>query len=80
MTAAGSAAPGPLRTCVGCRTKAAQATLRRFVSNGRGWEPDLARRRAPGRGAYLCSQACAGRVFKNKRYPGLGAAAGSVAW
>ncbi|GAC1313821.1 MAG: hypothetical protein NVS2B3_13000 [Vulcanimicrobiaceae bacterium] len=30
------------------------------------------RGRAPGRGVYLCSLACAARALKNKRYPGLG--------
>ncbi|MDP9110475.1 MAG: YlxR family protein [Candidatus Eremiobacteraeota bacterium] len=32
-------------------------------------------RRGPGRGAYLCSRECVGRVAKNKRYPGLASAA-----
>jgi hypothetical protein len=39
------------------------------------WRVDAGRSRAPGRGAYLCSAACAGRVVKNRRYPGLAAAA-----
>ena len=42
-----------------------------------GWRPirRSARRKQPGRGAYLCSPACAERAAKNKRYPGLGVAA-----
>ncbi len=38
------------------------------------WMPD-GPSRLPGRGAYLCSPKCAARVAKNKRYPGLAAAA-----
>lgn len=66
---------GPVRTCVGCRSRLPQAALRRFVRAAGGpppaWRPDPPRRRSPGRGAYLCSDACAQRVKKNKRYPGL---------
>ena len=69
----------PVRTCVGCRLKAPQATLLRFVRDPAGWRADEGVRSA-GRGAYLCSRACAARVAKNKRYPGLAAAAGTVAW
>ncbi len=63
-------AAGPIRTCVGCRRRAAQAGLRRFVRAADGWRADAGRRSA-GRGVYLCSAVCAGRVAKNKRYPGL---------
>jgi predicted RNA-binding protein YlxR (DUF448 family) len=38
------------------------------------------KRRAEGRGAYLCSALCAGRVAKNKRFPGLAAAAAAYPW
>jgi hypothetical protein len=34
----------------------------------------------PGRGVYLCSEACATRSVKNKRYPGLGLAATGLIW
>ncbi|HVA38887.1 MAG TPA: DUF448 domain-containing protein [Candidatus Dormibacteraeota bacterium] len=64
----------PARTCVGCRRKFPQSQLLRFVRRGGDWVAD-ARRREPGRGAYLCSAACGARVAKNKRYPGLSAAA-----
>ncbi len=60
----------PERTCVGCRTKFPQPSLRRFTKAGGRWIGD-AGRRGEGRGAYLCSRACAERVAKNKRYPGF---------
>jgi len=53
-----------------------QRALVRFVRSPAGWEPDATtRRKRAGRGAYLCSAACAERARKNRRYPGLGAAA-----
>jgi len=49
---------GPIRTCVGCGAREAQARLRRFVATADGLRAD-GRRRAPGRGAYLhCDPAC----------------------
>ena len=42
----------PIRTCVGCVTRAPQRTLVRFVAAGDGLRLDRAGR-APGRGAYL---------------------------
>ncbi len=60
----------PRRTCVGCRTVFAQSTLRRFTRRDGRWVADGGNRN-DGRGAYLCSRACAERVAKNKRYPGL---------
>ncbi|MBV8068012.1 MAG: YlxR family protein [Candidatus Eremiobacteraeota bacterium] len=66
----------PVRTCVGCRRRFAQRELARFVRAAAGWRLDIAnRRRQPGRGAYLCSARCAQAALKNRRYPGLGAAA-----
>ncbi|GAC1414742.1 MAG: hypothetical protein NVSMB5_03040 [Candidatus Velthaea sp.] len=62
--------PVPNRMCVGCRTRFEQPALRRFVKGAAGWAADTTRR-AEGRGTYLCSRACAERVAKNKRYPGL---------
>jgi predicted RNA-binding protein YlxR (DUF448 family) len=54
-----------------------QAELTRFVRTATGWhaDPPATRRKQAGRGAYLCSAECAERARKNKRYPGLGAAA-----
>jgi len=48
----------------------------RFVRIVSGWRADRAgNRRQPGRGAYLCSTACAAKAAKNRRYPGLATAA-----
>jgi predicted RNA-binding protein YlxR (DUF448 family) len=60
----------PQRTCVGCRRVLEQAALRRFVRIDGRWVADRGPR-AAGRGAYLCSRACAERVAKNKRFPGF---------
>jgi uncharacterized protein len=43
---------GPVRTCVGCRNRAARADLLRVVADGDRLIPDLARR-LPGRGASV---------------------------
>ncbi|MBV8152746.1 MAG: DUF448 domain-containing protein [Candidatus Eremiobacteraeota bacterium] len=71
----------PIRTCVGCRERRDQSAMVRFVRRDGGgggeWSADRGRR-SEGRGAYLCSAQCAGRVAKNKRYPGLAAAARSL--
>jgi predicted RNA-binding protein YlxR (DUF448 family) len=42
----------PVRTCVGCKTRAAKSSLLRLVVTGDGIVPDPAARQ-PGRGAYL---------------------------
>jgi len=66
----------PIRQCVGCRKRLAQAAMARFVRTPDGWRPDGDdRKRRPGRGAYLCSAVCGAAVAKNKRYPGLAAVA-----
>jgi N utilization substance protein A len=70
----GGVIANPIRSCVGCRERRDQATLRRFTRVNGEWRPDEGRR-ADGRGAYLCSLACAQRVAKNKRFAGLSAAA-----
>lgn len=44
--------PGPVRTCVGCRGRAAQTDLLRVVAVSGAGVPDPGRR-LPGRGAYL---------------------------
>lgn len=50
--------------------------MQRFVRTGpRSWRPDEGRRKQPGRGTYLCSQACAHSVEKNRKFPGLAASA-----
>jgi predicted RNA-binding protein YlxR (DUF448 family) len=65
----------PIRTCVGCRQRGEQQGLHRFVRSTEGAWAEATLPRSSGRGAYLCSLACAQRVMKNKKYPGLGAAA-----
>ncbi|WP_040689826.1 MULTISPECIES: YlxR family protein [Nocardiopsis] len=42
----------PVRTCVGCRSRAVQSDLVRLVAEGTAITPDT-RGRRPGRGAYL---------------------------
>ena len=42
----------PVRTCVGCKGRAAKSSLLRLVAAGDGIVPDP-RARQPGRGAYL---------------------------
>ena len=42
----------PVRTCVGCRSRAPQGGLLRVVARDGATVPDL-RRRLPGRGAYV---------------------------
>jgi len=52
--------------------------MQRFVRIGTGrpvWAPDRGGKRQPGRGVYLCAAECARRVEKNKKFPGLAAAA-----
>ncbi|MBV8246138.1 MAG: DUF448 domain-containing protein [Candidatus Eremiobacteraeota bacterium] len=65
----------PIRTCVGCRGAHEQPQLQRFVREDGSWIADERGRRREGRGVYLCSRACAERVSKNKRFPGLASAA-----
>jgi len=65
---------------VGCRQQFPQPALVRFVRRESGWQRDAEKHRAPGRGAYLCSQRCAERVARNKRFAGLAPAASSVQW
>jgi predicted RNA-binding protein YlxR (DUF448 family) len=70
----------PVRTCVGCRRRYAQAGLVRFVRRGECWERDGGPVRTDGRGAYLCSERCATAVAKNRRYAGLAPAAQGIEW
>src|SRR5262245_29982621 len=63
-------ARAPLRTCLGCRRVRPQAELLRIVRTPDGRvEPDL-RRRATGRGGYLCRQeACLSECVRRGRWP-----------
>jgi uncharacterized protein len=57
--------PAPQRTCVGCRRTGNQPTFVRLVSRPDGVIVDDGRRRAPGRGAYLCrNAACWDRALR----------------
>jgi predicted RNA-binding protein YlxR (DUF448 family) len=56
----------PIRTCVGCGVRDAQAALRRFVLDRHTLRLDGARR-APGRGAYLHPRTACGEAFLRRR-------------
>lgn len=60
----------PVRTCLGCRRPRPQAELMRIVRTADGGvEADL-RRRAGGRGAYLCRrEACLSECVRRGRWP-----------
>jgi hypothetical protein len=58
----------PIRTCVGCGARDAQAALVRVVAGPAGLAPDPSRR-AGGRGAYLHSGPACCRVFARRRGP-----------
>jgi uncharacterized protein len=61
-------AVGPIRTCVGCRTKRPQADLVRVATADGELRVD---RTASGRGAWLCrvtAAACAARASKSKGF------------
>lgn len=58
----------PIRTCVGCGTRAPQAALVRFVAAGEGLRLDPPRR-APGRGAYLHRHPECWTAFVRRRGP-----------
>jgi predicted RNA-binding protein YlxR (DUF448 family) len=55
----------PLRTCVGCRTKRPQTHMVRCVLGPDG--PTVSRT-APGRGAWLCSEACLHVAIRRKAF------------
>ncbi|HWG03080.1 MAG TPA: YlxR family protein [Trebonia sp.] len=59
----------PVRTCVGCKERAAKSSLLRLVAAGSGIEPDPQARR-PGRGAYLHpSLACLEQAQRRRAFP-----------
>ncbi|RNL82694.1 YlxR family protein [Halostreptopolyspora alba] len=63
-----SGRPSPVRTCVGCRSRAAQSDLLRLVVDGVTVVPDPARR-LPGRGAYLhADQRCWEQAERRKAF------------
>ncbi|MDA0567842.1 YlxR family protein [Streptomonospora sp. S1-112] len=56
----------PVRTCVGCRSRAAQSDLVRLANLSGVVTPDPARR-APGRGAYLHADSRCWEAAKRRR-------------
>jgi predicted RNA-binding protein YlxR (DUF448 family) len=59
----------PVRTCVGCRQRAAKQDLLRVVAQGQGLVPDPDGR-SPGRGAYLHrSTACLDIALRRRAFP-----------
>ena len=64
------ARPGnfPVRTCVGCKERAAKSSLLRLVAAGNDIVPDP-QARQPGRGAYLHpSQACLDKARRRRAF------------
>ncbi|WP_322751565.1 MULTISPECIES: YlxR family protein [unclassified Frankia] len=59
----------PVRTCVGCRTRAVRTDLVRMVAVGGELTPDV-RRRMPGRGAHLHPDlVCLDLAERRKAFP-----------
>ncbi|HEV3381376.1 MAG TPA: YlxR family protein [Trebonia sp.] len=59
----------PVRTCVGCKERAAKSSLLRLVAAGSGIVPDP-QARQPGRGAYLHpSRACFELAQRRRAFP-----------
>ena len=59
----------PVRTCVGCKARAAKSSLLRLVVDGDGIVPDP-QARQPGRGAYLHpSLACLELAQRRRVFP-----------
>jgi predicted RNA-binding protein YlxR (DUF448 family) len=59
----------PMRTCVGCRRSRPQAELLRLVRTPDGGVAEDPRRRAGGRGAYLCRrEACLSECVRRGRW------------
>ena len=68
----------PLRSCVGCKARAAKSSLLRLVAAGDGIVPDPQARR-PGRGAYLhLSLECFELAQRRRAFPRALRAPGSL--
>jgi predicted RNA-binding protein YlxR (DUF448 family) len=65
-------AQGPIRTCIGCRTKASQAGMLRLRWDGSRVVLEGSEARGPGRGAYLCAKMTCWEAARRRR--GLGRA------
>lgn len=55
------------RTCIGCRTKSSKHAMRRIVRRPDGSVGVDASSKAPGRGAYVCSEECLTKAMKTGR-------------
>ena len=70
--------PGPVRTCVGCRSRESASELLRVVAVGGVLVPDP-RRREPGRGAWLHHDTdCLRRAERRTAFPRALRAGGSL--
>src|ERR1700760_4067564 len=68
----------PVRSCVGCKERAAKSSMLRLVAAGSGIVPDP-QARQPGRGAYLHpSLACFELAQRRRAFPRALRAAGSL--
>ncbi len=56
----------PMRMCVGCRVMMEKKALKRVVRSPEGAVSIDAIGKAPGRGAYVCSQPCLERAVKTR--------------
>ena len=59
---------GPIRSCVGCGARKAQAELTRVALDPQGEVVVDRERRLPGRGAYLCGAGCLTAALKRKAF------------
>jgi uncharacterized protein len=59
---------GPVRSCVGCGARRAQAELTRVALDPEGEVVVDRERRLPGRGAYLCGAGCLTAALKRKAF------------
>lgn len=59
---------GPVRSCIGCGAKRAQAELTRVALGPEGEVVVDRERRLPGRGAYLCGAGCVTAALKRKAF------------
>jgi predicted RNA-binding protein YlxR (DUF448 family) len=59
---------GPVRSCVGCGARRAQAELTRVALDPEGVVVVDKERRLPGRGAYLCGAGCLTAALKRKAF------------
>ncbi|WP_342742385.1 YlxR family RNase P modulator [Stigmatella aurantiaca] len=64
----GSLFEGPIRSCIGCGSRKAQAELTRVALDPAGEVVVDKERRLPGRGSYLCGAGCLTAALKRKAF------------